>query len=200
LSVVSGRSYVENGGLSTFRDSSMTTAVPGPPSTTPLRSPAVWVATGFGVGLVTRGPGTVGSLLWGMPLAWSIGSLPAIGWQVLAIAALIAVGVPICTAAGRALGGKKDNQAIVWDEIVTVPIVFLVVPLANWNIAAAGFILHRLMDITKPPPARQVERLPEGLGVMADDVIASLYACVSLAGLAWLDRWAGWGMLTVSGG
>ena len=65
------------------------------------------------------------------------------------------------TAAGRALGGKKDNQAIVWDEIVTVPVVFLLVPLTNWKIALAGFVLHRLFDITKPPPARQLERLPE---------------------------------------
>ena len=75
---------------------------------------------------------------------------------------LIAVGIPICTAAGRELGGKKDNQAIVWDEIVTVPIVFLLVPLASWKIAVGWFPAASVMDITKPPPARQLERLPEG--------------------------------------
>jgi phosphatidylglycerophosphatase A len=101
-------------------------------------------------------------------------------WQLAAIAALLAVGIPICTAAGRALGGKKDNQAIIYDEIVTVPLVFLFVPLTNWKIALAGFALHRLFDITKPPPARQAERLPDGLGVMADDVIAGLYAAATL--------------------
>jgi phosphatidylglycerophosphatase A len=178
----------------------MPASVPVPPGPTPLRSPSVWLATGFGVGLIVYAPGTVGALLWGMPLAWAIGCLRTVGWQVLAITVLIAVGVPICTAAGRALGGVKDNQAIIWDEIVTVPIVFLIVPLTTWNVALAGFVLHRLMDITKPPPAHQVERLPDGLGVMADDVMASVYACLLLAGLAWLDRWAGWGVLTVSGG
>jgi phosphatidylglycerophosphatase A len=178
----------------------MTTAVPPSPSPTPLRSPSVWLATGFGVGLVAYAPGTIGALLWGMPLAWAVGRLPAVVWQILAIAVLIAVGVPICTAAGRALGGKKDNQAIIWDEIVTIPIVFLIVPLANWNVAVAGFLLHRLMDITKPPPARQVERLPDGLGVMADDVVASLYACLAFAALTWLARWAGWEVFTATGG
>jgi phosphatidylglycerophosphatase A len=178
----------------------MTASVPASPIPTPLRSPAVWLATGFGVGLVSYAPGTIGTLLWGMPLAWAVGYLPAIGWRVLAIALLIAVGVPVCTAAGRALGGKKDNQAIVWDEIVTLPVAFLIVPLANWKIALAGFCLHRLMDITKPPPARQVERLPDGLGVMADDVAASIYACLALAGLAWLDRAIGWTLLPSPGG
>ena len=108
--------------------------------------------------------------------------------------------VPLTTAAGRALGGNKDNQAIIWDEIVTVPIVFLLVPLTGWTIAVAGFLLHRLMDISKPPPARQLERLPEGLGVMADDVIASVYACAALAGLAWVDHTAGGGFLAARGG
>src|SRR5262245_4815538 len=154
----------------------MTTIEPHPAAPSPLRSPAVWLATGLGVGLVACPPGTIGAFLWGMPLAWAICRLPAIGWQILVIVVLIAVGVPICTAAGRALGGKKDNQAIIWDEIATVPIVFLPVPLTSWKIALAGFLLHRFMDITKPPPARQVELLPDGLGVIADDVVASIYA------------------------
>jgi phosphatidylglycerophosphatase A len=88
----------------------------------------------------------------------------------------------------------------VWDEIVTVPIVFLLVPLANWKIAAAGFFFHRLMDTVKPPPARQLERLPEGWGVMADDVAAGIYACAALYLLSWLDRSNGWGLLSVAGG
>ena len=54
------------------------------------------------------------------------------------IAVLFAIGIPIATAAGRALGGKKDNQAIIWDEIVTVPVVFLLVPLTNWRVRRCG--------------------------------------------------------------
>ena len=109
------------------------------------------------------------------------------------------MGIPLATAAGRALGGKKDNQAIIWDEIATVPVVFLFVPLTTWRIALAGYVLHRLFDITKPPPARQLERLPDGLGVMADDWMASLYACLLLAGLEWLDQTAQWGVLLPGG-
>ncbi|MEX0641045.1 MAG: phosphatidylglycerophosphatase A [Pirellulales bacterium] len=163
----------------------MTSPSPQPPHPSP-KSLAVWLATGVGIGLIAPAPGTVATALWGMPLAWAIGRLPSIGWQILAIAVLIAVGIPLCTAAGRALGGKKDNQAIVWDEIVTVPIVFLLVPFSSWTIALIGFALHRLLDITKPPPARQLERLPDGLGVMADDVMASVYACLAFAILSWL--------------
>lgn len=160
---------------------------------------AVWLATGLGVGQYVPAPGTFGAM-WGSLLAWGIYYLPNVGWQIALIAALIAVGVPLCTAAGRALGQGKDPGAIVWDEIVTVPIVFLLVPLTNWKVAAAGFFFHRLLDTTKPPPARQLEKLPDGLGVMADDVAASCYACVVMYVVAWLDRSIGWSLLTNAGG
>lgn len=149
-----------------------------PPS--PFRlPPSVWLATGLGVGLFAPAPGTFGAAM-GSLLAWGLSYLPGLPWQLAAIAALLVVGIPLCTAAGRALGGKKDNQAIIWDEIATVPLVFLFVPLTNWKLALAGFALHRLFDITKPPPARQLEHLPDGLGVMADDVVAALYAALAL--------------------
>src|SRR4051794_14465542 len=101
------------------------------PAAPTLRSPAVWLATGLGLGLVTISPGTMGALLEGLPLSWAISLLPSTLWQILAIATLFAVGIPLATAAGRALGNSKDNQALIWDEIVTVPVVFLLVPLAN---------------------------------------------------------------------
>lgn len=164
-----------------------------------LKSPAVWCSTGLGLGLVTVSPGTVGALFEGLPLAWLVGHVPGSGWQALVIAALFAIGVPMATAAGRALGGSKDNQAIIFDEIVTVPVVFLFVPITNAKVAAAGFVLHRLFDITKPPPARQLERLPDGLGVMADDLMAAIYAGASLYLLHWLDGQAGWTLLSSVG-
>src|SRR4051794_31032062 len=159
---------------------------------------SVWMATGLGVGLVAPAPGTFGAAIWGLPLAWVIGQLPGIGWQIIAILVANLVGIPVATMAGRVLGGRKDNQAIIWDEIATVPVVFLLVPLTNWRIALVGFLLHRLFDITKPPPAGQLERLPEGLGVMADDLMAAIYACLLLAGLAYLDHHAGWGLFSNS--
>jgi phosphatidylglycerophosphatase A len=156
-----------------------------PLPTSPHRlPPSVWLATGLGVGLVAPAPGTFGAAM-GSLLAWGISYLPSYylpgyWWQLAAIAALLAIGIPLSTAAGRALGGKKDNQAIIWDEITTVPLIFLFIPLTNWRTALAGFALHRLFDITKPPPARQLEHLPDGLGVMADDVVAALYGAIAL--------------------
>jgi phosphatidylglycerophosphatase A len=116
----------------------------------------------------------------GLPLSWAIGLLPNLAWRILATIALNLVGVPLATAAGRALGGEKDNQAIIWDEIASMPIVFLLAPLSHWWIGLIGFGLHRAFDITKPPPAGQLERLPDGLGVMADDWAAAIYAGIVL--------------------
>ena len=161
---------------------------------------ATWVATGFGVGLVVPAPGTIGTAIWGLPLAWAVGQLPGIGWQIGAIVIAITVGIPMATAAGKGLGGEKDDQSIIWDEIATTPIVFLLVPLTNWKIAVAGFVAHRLFDITKPPPARQLEHLPEGLGVMADDWIAGIYGCLLICAFDWGVRSAGWTILSVAVG
>jgi phosphatidylglycerophosphatase A len=164
-----------------------------PPSSFSL-SPSVWLATGLGVGLWVPAPGTAGAAI-GSLVAWGISYLPNPVWRIAAILGLNLVGIPLSTAAGRALGGKKDNQAIVWDEIMSLPIVFLLVPLDGWMTGVAGFALHRLFDITKPPPARQLEYLPDGLGVMADDWVAAVYAGVALVGVTWLAQWAGipWG-------
>lgn len=148
-----------------------------------LRNPAVWLATGLGVGLIGPAPGTLGAL-WGLLLAWGVSHLQPLAAAMIVIG-VIAVGVPLCTRAARRLGGK-DPQAIVWDELATVPIVFLFVPLTSWKIALGGYALHRLFDITKPWPCQQLERLPEGLGIMADDAAAALYAAGALWGVMWL--------------
>jgi len=158
-----------------------------PPSRSPL---VVWLATGFGVGLRLPAPGTAGAAI-GSLLAWGISFLPGFAWQVAVILALNLVGIPLCTAAGRALGGRKDHQSIVWDEMASLPIVFLLTPFSGWFDGLVGFGLHRLFDITKPPPARQLERLPDGLGVMADDWAAAVYAGIALYALSWLANWVG---------
>jgi phosphatidylglycerophosphatase A len=167
---------------------------PQPPAPLAQRA-AVCIATGFGIGLLTPAPGTVGTALWGLPVAWAVAQLPGTGWHILAIVLLFAVGVPIATMANRALGAAKDHQAIVWDEIVAMPVVFLIVPLTNWKIAGLGFLLFRLFDITKPPPARQLEHLPEGLGIMSDDFMAAVYAGLTLALVVWIDKSTGWDVL-----
>jgi phosphatidylglycerophosphatase A len=166
-----------------------------PLSATRPQQLAVWLASGLGLGLILPAPGTMGSLVWGLPLAWAVAQLPDVTWQLGAIGICIALGVPLTTSANRALGVEKDHQSIVWDEIASMPVVFLLVPMANWRIGLLGFALHRLFDITKPSPARQLERLPEGWGVMADDLMAAAYAGAALWLLAWLDRYAGWRLL-----
>lgn len=138
-------------------------------------TPAVWAATGLGFGLSPVAPGTVGAL-WGLPLAWGLGQTPL--WVQLAVIVVICLlGIPLCTRAARDLGGKKDPGAIVWDEIVSMPITFLLVPMTSPAVVIVGFLLNRVFDISKPPPARQLERLPDGLGIMADDLAAGVYSC-----------------------
>ncbi len=174
-----------------------------PPTSNPVSHAqrlAIWLATGLGVGLVCPAPGTVGSAVWGLPLAWAIGQLPGVGWQIAAVVGAFVIGIPLTGIANRALGVEKDNQAIVWDEISTVPVVFLLAPMTNWKVAIIGFGLHRFFDIVKPPPARQLERLPRGLGIMADDLMAAIYACAAMGGIAWLDGRAGWMWLAGSAG
>jgi phosphatidylglycerophosphatase A len=144
-----------------------------------MRSPAVWLATGFGVGFAPVAPGTFGAL-WGLPLAWAISQIGDWRAEALLIGTICLVGVPICTAAARALGGAKDPGAIVLDEIASVPITFFMVPIDSPWIVVVGFALHRLFDVTKPPPIRRLERLPDGLGIMADDWLAGVYSCAVL--------------------
>jgi phosphatidylglycerophosphatase A len=156
----------------------------------PWTSPSVILATGFWVGRIPWAPGTWGALL-GVPLAWVIHRIASNGLQIGITAAICVAGVPICTAAARRMGGRKDPGSIVLDEIASMPIVFFFVPNAVMNrlvILAAGFVLHRIFDISKPPPARQLERLPTGLGIMADDWAAGAYACLVLHAV----HWAGW--------
>ncbi len=137
---------------------------------------ATMVATFFGAGRMKPGPGTWGSLatvaLWAivahfLPSSWV---LPAnIGLALLAIA----VGIPAATLVARA-SAKKDPQFVVIDETAGQLITLIGAPLV-WKSFLAGFILFRAFDIVKPPPVRQLERLPEGTGIVLDDVAAGLY-------------------------
>ena len=111
-------------------------------------------------------------------LAWGLIShfLPASSVLLanIALAALaIAVGIPAATQVARA-SGLKDPQFVVIDETAGQLITLIAAPL-TWKSFLAGFILFRAFDIVKPPPVRQLERLPEGTGIVVDDVAAGLY-------------------------
>ena len=148
------------------------------------------IATGAGFGYSPIAPGTVGAV-WGIPLAWLTMQIPSIGLRAAMLVALYGIGIPICTSAARLLG-KKDPGEVVWDEIATVPIVFLFVEprlASRPEILLLGFILHRVFDISKLPPIRRLESLPEGLGIMTDDVVAAVYGCIVMHLTLWMWPW-----------
>jgi phosphatidylglycerophosphatase A len=147
---------------------------------------SVALGTGLGVGFAPFAPGTFGSLL-GPPLVWGVlqAGLPVLA--VLAIAAVfIAVGIPICTAASTALG-KHDPGQVVYDEIAAFWIVFLphivLGKPIGWLAAISGFAFFRVFDIAKPWPVSRLEKLPDGLGIMADDLAAGAFAAACLFAL-----------------
>jgi phosphatidylglycerophosphatase A len=84
------------------------------------------------------------------------------------------VGIPAATLVARATG-LKDPQFVVIDEVAGQLITLIAVPI-SWKSLLLGFILFRGFDIVKPPPVRQLEHLPEGIGIVLDDVGAGIYA------------------------
>jgi len=133
---------------------------------------ATAVATGLGSGYSPLAPGTAGSLV-GLALFWPLHRLPAAG-QVAAAAALFLVGVAAAGSVARRVG-VEDPGIVVVDEVVGMWVSLFFVPFGAAT-ALGAFLLFRLMDVVKPYPARQLEHLPGGWGVMADDLMAGIYA------------------------
>ena len=132
-----------------------------------------WIATGFGSGLVPVAPGTAGSAV-ALVLFW-LTTLPGIGW--LPAAGFVVVLVAGFWSAGEAARrlGKEDPGAVVIDEFAGQFLALLALP-HTWLVLVSGFLLFRLFDIVKPPPARRFEKLHGATGIMADDLVAGLYA------------------------
>jgi len=138
---------------------------------------ATVVATFFGVGRLWPGPGSWASavtvLVWwiltrGITPNWQ-------PWAALLLAALaVLAGIPAATRVARATA-LKDPQFVVIDEVAGQFITLIAVPV-SWKSLLLGFILFRGFDILKPPPLHSLERLPEGVGIVTDDVGAGLYA------------------------
>jgi phosphatidylglycerophosphatase A len=136
-------------------------------------------ATFFGIGRIHPGPGTWASavtvLLWAAPA--SVLSMPSRTAVAIGLACLvIAVGIPAATRVSR--GSRiKDPQFVVIDEVAGQLVALIAVPF-SWKYFLAAFILFRAFDILKPPPVRELEALPEGTGIVLDDVAAGLYALI----------------------
>jgi len=147
----------------------------------------VWLASGLGFGFSPVASGTVGAL-WGLPLAWGLDRIGSVPLRLVVLLALCAIGIPLCSRAARDLGGAKDPGIITYDEIVSLPVTYFALSLTP-GVLVVGFLLNRLFDIWKPPPARQLEALPDGVGILADDLCAAVYSHVALRvmiGLGWL--------------
>ena len=138
---------------------------------------AVFLATAAYSGYFPFAPGTIGSAVGLLVYAfvWWTGS-PIV--EVGLIVGLFAVGVWAGTTAERYFGGI-DPGPIVLDEVVGMLITLAFIPVGVSG-AIAGFLLFRLFDVIKPFPARRFEKLHGGLGVMADDAMAAVYANLSL--------------------
>jgi phosphatidylglycerophosphatase A len=158
------------------------------------------LASCFGLGWLPLVPGTWGSL----PSAIIFVLMAQMGMSAvlitIAMAALALAGSIICVKCASvviAATGKNDPKEVVADELAGQAITFLMVPFLVtttfsttqlWTIAAIGFFLFRLFDTIKPPPAHQLEKLPAGWGILADDLFAGIYAAIAL--IIYIRLWA----------
>jgi phosphatidylglycerophosphatase A len=143
------------------------------------------IATCLGCGYSPVAPGTVGSLA-AIAIAIPLHEFARFsGWQFAVLAALgFAPAVWAATHTARA-ANAKDPGIVVIDEVIGQWMALAGAYRIDWKSYVLAFVLFRLFDIWKPPPVRQLERLPEGLGIVADDAMAGIYAAVVL----WLARW-----------
>lgn len=134
-------------------------------------------ATSFGLGLIPIASGTFGALP-GILIVWVLSYLLelGVGWMILISLILTIIAIPICDVAEKYFG-KKDDNKIVADEALTFPICMIGLPPQPIMLIIA-FIVSRILDILKPPPARYLQTLHGGLGIVIDDFIANLYALI----------------------
>ena len=148
-----------------------------------------WIATCFGLGWLPVAPGTWGSL----PPAILFGLLmytgaPTATTVVMAIMLVVGcVACVLCAPASIAAKGDDDPGEVVMDEFAAQALTFLAVPLVvprglcGWEslvLAGVGFLAFRVLDIAKPWPVKELERLPAGWGILADDLAAGVGSAI----------------------
>jgi phosphatidylglycerophosphatase A len=139
------------------------------------------IATAFGSGYSPFAPGTAGSAV-GILLFWPLAGV-AWPWQLAAVAVVFLAGVVAAGRVARSVG-LEDPGIVVVDEVAGQWLTLAGLPFTP-AVALAGFFLFRVMDVVKPWPARDLERLHGGWGIMADDIAAGVMAHLALrAGLA----------------
>jgi phosphatidylglycerophosphatase A len=152
-----------------------------------LKTRWAWtLATFFGTGYLAPGPGTYGSfaavLLWYTTAHIFPSTTTSLAVATSVAATFVtAIGIPASTRTARE-AGRKDPGFVVIDEVAGQLFALILMP-PDWKHALLALILFRLFDIAKPWPIRRLEALPEGRGIMLDDVAAGLLALVCAAGL-----------------
>jgi phosphatidylglycerophosphatase A len=161
-------------------------------SDAPVRRKTAWawaVGTFLGAGLLKPGPGSWGSaaaaLLW-LAAGKALAPGPLVWVTVAAALAALAIGIPAATRVEQE-SGREDPGHVVIDEVAGQWIA-LIHSQVNLSHLLAGFLFFRLFDIVKPWPARQLEGLPAGWGIMLDDVAAGVYALLLMQAL---QHWIG---------
>ena len=139
------------------------------------------------VGSAPIAPATAGSAVTAL-IGWFL-PIPPLPVALAAIALGALAAIWLCGEAEKSLG--HDAHPIVADEVIGQSLALLLVPREIWAYVAA-FLLFRLFDIWKPLGAREAQRLPGGVGVVVDDVIAGLTACAVFHLGWWGARAAGW--------
>jgi phosphatidylglycerophosphatase A len=146
----------------------------------PRRTPAAFlIGTWFGCGYAPAAPGTVGSLA-GLLIAIALAYAGYGRGMLLAFTAiLLAPGIWAATVVAKEID-QKDPHIVVVDEVIGQWITLLGAATFNWKTWLAAFALFRLLDVWKPAPARQLESLPGGWGIVADDVMAGIYGALAI--------------------
>ena len=147
-----------------------------------------WIVTGLGTGYLPLAPGTWGSagvaVLFVAAAMLCGRSAVCVNGAMVAVLAAASVG---CVALGEFAErhfGRKDPPQVSLDEWAGQALAYLLLPLGAGRgqlliVAAAGFVAFRLFDIVKPPPGRRLEKLPAGVGILVDDLVAAVYANVA---------------------
>lgn len=148
-----------------------------------LRNPVQLLAFGFGSGLSPKAPGTAGTLV-AIPFYLLISDFSLLHYSLFIMATGL-LGIWICGVASRQLK-VHDHPGIVWDEFVGYWITMWAIP-ADWTWIVAGFLVFRVFDIVKPWPVSVLDRrVGGGLGIMIDDVLAGVMACITLHIALWV--------------
>ncbi len=142
---------------------------------------ATWIATVGGLGHVPLAPGTWGSLVGLLVGAMSLRLVRAPSLIIILLAVAWCLGAFLCALAERELK-RHDPPAVILDEVLGMASVVVVLPWAvsSWTRLAIAFLLFRAFDVSKPPPLRQLARLPGGWGIVADDLGAAAYTILIL--------------------